>query len=195
MITVYRGVPIYGVPLVDLNGEHLIEIERYVKIFYNYNINLIIQEDKALMMIKMLAFRNTEDEPFFSCYLKNVFVCSEEEGTTAWRILADSIGEKAYIPQRPKSLNPPAPKPPLGKLRKVPTCECCGGEIDFETLTCKYCKTKYYIEEDTNEEDIHITTDERYGGIGYTSNPSRYNQRRREDLGRRLHSGFIPDWS
>ena len=25
------------------------------------------------------------------------------------------------------------------------TCKCCGGAIDRETLTCKYCKTEYII--------------------------------------------------
>lgn len=25
------------------------------------------------------------------------------------------------------------------------TCKCCGGAIDKETLTCKYCKTEYMV--------------------------------------------------
>lgn len=25
------------------------------------------------------------------------------------------------------------------------TCKCCGGAIDKETLTCKYCKIEYII--------------------------------------------------
>lgn len=25
------------------------------------------------------------------------------------------------------------------------TCKCCGGAIDRETLTCKYCKTEYMV--------------------------------------------------
>ena len=25
------------------------------------------------------------------------------------------------------------------------TCKCCGGAIDRETLTCKYCETEYMV--------------------------------------------------
>lgn len=28
-------------------------------------------------------------------------------------------------------------------------CKCCGGEIDGETLTCKYCGTKYMIKKES----------------------------------------------
>ena len=29
------------------------------------------------------------------------------------------------------------------------TCKCCGGEIDGETLICKYCGTKYMIKKES----------------------------------------------
>ena len=194
MITKYRGIPIYGVPLDELDVSMIIELERYIEIMWHgHEVHIVSQMDNYLMMAKVLAFRDKDDSPFFTCYLKHVHCCLQSEAKDAFRILGDVIGQSYSTLSSPEP--PKAPKPPLGKLRKIPTCECCGGELDFETLTCKYCGAKYYVEEDTNEEDIYITTDARNGGVGYTSNPSRYNQRRREDLGRRLYSGFIPDWS
>ena len=40
----------------------------------------------------------------------------------------------------------PKARPPLGKLRPVPTCVNCGGKINLETLMCEFCKTEYYFE-------------------------------------------------
>ena len=45
-----------------------------------------------------------------------------------------------------KTTEKPKIKPPLGKLRPVPTCVNCGGKINLETLRCEYCKTEYYFE-------------------------------------------------
>lgn len=194
IITKYRGIPIYGVPLDEFNISTIIELERYIEtIWHGHEVHLISQRDEYLMLTKVLAFRDKEDSPFFTCYLKHIPCHLQSEVTEAFRILGDTIGLSYSTLDSPAP--PKAPKSPLGKLHKIPTCECCGGELDFETLTCKYCGAKYYVEEDTNEKDIYIATNERNERVGYTSNPSRYNQCRREDLGRRLYSGFIPDWS
>ena len=45
-----------------------------------------------------------------------------------------------------KTTEKPKTKPPLGKLRPVPTCVNCGGKINLETLMCEFCKTEYYFE-------------------------------------------------
>jgi hypothetical protein len=45
-----------------------------------------------------------------------------------------------------KTTEEPKTKPPLGKLRPVPTCVNCGGKINLKTLTCEFCKTEYYFE-------------------------------------------------
>lgn len=44
-------------------------------------------------------------------------------------------------------IKPKEVKPLIGKVKPVPVCECCGGKIDFNTLTCKYCGREYYMED------------------------------------------------
>lgn len=63
-------------------------------------------------------------------------------GIADTKIIADYIGDIICEKIKPKAI-----KPPIGKLRPVPICECCGGKIDFNTLTCKYCGREYYIED------------------------------------------------
>ena len=173
MITEFRGTPVYGVPLDEFNISMILELEEYIKIMWHGKVSLISQRDECLMMTKVSAFQNEEESPFFVCYLKNVPCHLQSEVTEAYRILGDVIGMNFPVSKPPRKVS----KPPLGKLRKVPTCECCGGEIDFETLTCKYCKTKYYIEgEDINDEHIHISTDARTRRVGYTCRASDYNK-------------------
>lgn len=91
-------------------------------------------------LLHVLITKINEPNPVYSCFIElsshSVYPSHE-----AFDWIIDQWKEEEFALLRPK-------KPPLRKLRPVPTCPKCGGAINLETLTCKFCNQEFYFEEE-----------------------------------------------
>lgn len=146
-IGTFEETPLYTFPsnwMTDF-GQSDMELnyaERIAKQKYNEDIVIFINYDICLFKTMVLIFKSNIKAPVYKCFIEsdssNMLPTYE-----AFEYIIDQWKEKELKLTKPK----PKHKPPLGKLRPIPTCPKCGGTIDLETLTCKYCNQEFYIDE------------------------------------------------
>lgn len=144
-IGTFEGTPLYTFPSSWMTDFRQSDIEldcaeHIAKQKYNEDIVIFINYDICLFKIMVLIFKLNIKTPVYKCFIESnsdkIFPTHE-----AFEYIIDKWKEKELKSIKPKH------KPPLGKLRPIPTCPKCGGAIDLETLTCKYCNQEFYIDE------------------------------------------------
>ena len=152
-IGIFEGIPLYTFPsnwMTDF-GQSDMELncaERIAKQKYNEDIVIFINYDICLFKTMVLIFKSNIKAPVYKCFIEsdssNMLPTHE-----AFEYIIDRWKEEEIDQWREKELEliKPKHKPPLGKLRPIPTCPKCGGAIDLETLICKYCNQEFYVDE------------------------------------------------
>ena len=121
--------------------DEIIKAESFIEQKYNRVITFSLYEDFYYLRTKIGIFEWNEGTPIHICFVD--MLSMRHRGLNYEALVW--IYEELEGLHKPKE--EPKPKPPLGKLRPVPTCPQCGGKINLETLKCEYCKTEFYYEE------------------------------------------------
>ena len=145
-IKTYHGKPVFCIPPnwiigVDwgrLGGETYYS-ECLAKQKYGEEIVIYTDYDLCSGLLQVFIIKKDEPNPVYKCFIE-LNSHSEFPSHEAFDWIIDQWKEEEFALLRPK-------KPPLGKLRPIPTCPKCGGAIDLETLTCKYCNQEFYVDE------------------------------------------------
>lgn len=144
-IGTFKGAPIYTFPSNWMtNLTHTDTESNYIRYIakqkYNEDIIIFTNYDICSFKLAVIIYKIGITTPVYKCFIE---LNSSIEFPTykAFEYIIDQWKEKELELVKPKH------KPPLGKLRPIPTCPKCGGTIDLETLTCKYCNQEFYIDE------------------------------------------------
>lgn len=146
-IKTYRGKPVFCFPpnwIIGADwgalGAETCYSERLTKKKYGEEIVIYIDYDICESLLQVLIAKTNEPNPVYSCFIElNSHSAYPSHEAFDW--IVDQWKKEEFELLRPK-------KPPLGKLRPVPTCPKCGGTVDLETLTCKFCNQEFYFEEE-----------------------------------------------
>lgn len=146
-IKTYHGKPIFCFPpnwIIGADwgalGAETFYSECLAKQKYGEEIVIYTDYDICEGLLKVLITKIGEPRLIYECFVElNSYSAYPSHEAFDWII--DQWKEEEFALLRPK-------KPPLGKLRPIPTCPKCGGTVDLETLTCKFCNQEFYFEEE-----------------------------------------------
>ena len=146
-IKTYHGKPVFCFPpnwMIGSDwgmlGAEICYSECLAKQKYGEEIVIYIDYDICGSLLQILITKINEPNPVYSCFIElNSHSAYPSHEAFDW--IVDQWKKEEFELLRPK-------KPPLGKLRPVPTCPKCGGTVDLETLTCKFCNQEFYFEEE-----------------------------------------------
>lgn len=146
-IKTYRGKPVFCFPsnwIIGADwgklGAETCYSECLAKQKYGEEIVIYTTYDIYECLLHVFIAKTSELKPVYECAIE-LSSYSALPSHEAFDWIVDQWKEEEFALLRPK-------KPPLGKLRPVPTCPKCGGAIDLETLTCKFCNQEFYFEEE-----------------------------------------------
>ena len=146
-IKTYHGKPVFCFPsnwIIGADwgklGAETCYSECLAKQKYGEEIVIYTTYDIYECLLHVFITKTSELKPIYECAIE-LSSHSAFPSHEAFDWIVDQWKEEEFALLRPK-------KPPLGKLRPVPTCPKCGGAIDLETLTCKFCNQESYFEEE-----------------------------------------------